>query len=52
VSSSDVSRSALPIPERTHVGLTTFDAKDPDTSYPPIEPLRDAERLRVGMAIQ
>ena len=27
-------------PDRTHVGLTTYDAKDPDTSYPPIEPLR------------
>jgi arylsulfatase A-like enzyme len=40
VSSSDVSRSALPIPERAHVGLTTFDAKDPATAYPPIEPLR------------
>ena len=24
----------------THVGLTTYDAKDPDTSFPPIEPLR------------
>ena len=23
-----------------HVGLTTYDAKDPDTSFPPIEPLR------------
>jgi arylsulfatase len=36
----DVSRSSLPIPHREHVGLTTYDAKDPDTSYPPIEPLR------------
>lgn len=34
------SRSVLPIPERQHVGLTTYDAKDPDMSYPPIEPLR------------
>ena len=33
-------RSVLPIPERRHTGLTTFDAKDPDTSYPPISPLR------------
>ena len=23
-----------------HVGLTTYDAKDPDTKFPPIEPLR------------
>ena len=33
------SRDVLPIPDRQHVGLTTYDAKDPDTSYPPIEPL-------------
>ena len=36
----DVQRSVLPIPERAHVGLVTYDAKDPDTSFPPIEPLR------------
>jgi arylsulfatase A-like enzyme len=40
VSPSDASRSALPIPERARVGLTTFDAKDPATAYPPIVPLR------------
>ena len=40
---SDVSRNNLPIPHREHVGLTTYDAKDPDTSYPPIEPLRPPE---------
>jgi arylsulfatase A-like enzyme len=34
------SRHSLPIPDRPHVGLTTYDAKDPDTSFPPIEPLR------------
>jgi arylsulfatase len=34
------SRSVLPIPDRQHVGLTTYDAKDPDTFYPPIEPIR------------
>jgi arylsulfatase A-like enzyme len=33
-------RSTLPIPDRQHVGLTTYDAKDPDTSFPPIETLR------------
>ena len=37
---SDVSRSNLPIPHRQHVGLTTYDAKDPDTWYRAIEPLR------------
>jgi arylsulfatase A-like enzyme len=36
----DVARTVLPIPARPHVGLTTYDAKDPATSYPPIEPLR------------
>ena len=40
---SDLSRSNLPIPHREHIGLTTYDAKDPDTSYPPIEPLRPPE---------
>jgi len=35
-----VARSVLPIPEQQHVGLTTYDAKDPDTAFPPIEPLR------------
>ncbi len=32
-------RSVLPIPDRPQIGLTTYDAKDPDTKYPPIEPL-------------
>ena len=32
-------RTMLPIPDRPAPGLTTYDAKDPDTSYPPIEPL-------------
>ncbi|MER7607912.1 arylsulfatase [Nocardioides sp. NPDC127503] len=29
----------LPIPDRPASGHTTYDAKDPDTKYPPIEPL-------------
>jgi arylsulfatase len=32
-------RTMLPIPDRPAPGLTTYDAKDPETSYPPIEPL-------------
>jgi arylsulfatase A-like enzyme len=32
-------RTMLPIPDRPAPGLTTYDAKDPDTSFPPIEPL-------------
>jgi arylsulfatase A-like enzyme len=35
-----IQREILPIPDIPHVGLTTYDAKDPDTKYPPIEPLR------------
>lgn len=33
----------LPIPDRPTPGLTTYDAKDPDTAYPPIEPLLPPE---------
>jgi arylsulfatase A-like enzyme len=33
-------REILPIPDRVRPGLTTFDAKDPATSFPPIKPLR------------
>ena len=33
-------RQVLPIPDRKPVGLTTYDAKDPDTKFPPIELLR------------
>jgi arylsulfatase len=32
-------RSVLPIPDRPAPGLTTYDAKDPATTFPPIEPL-------------
>jgi arylsulfatase len=39
----DVARTNLPIPHRTHVGLTTYDAKDPDTVFEPIEPVRPPE---------
>ena len=33
-------RTNLPIPNRPHVGLTTYDAKDPDTVFPPIASVR------------
>ena len=36
----DPSRSVLPIPDRIAPRLTTYDARDPDTSFPPIVPLR------------
>jgi arylsulfatase len=35
-----VQRTVLPIPDRPHTGLTTYDAKDANTKFPPIEPLR------------
>ena len=35
-----IQRSILPIPDQAHVGLTTYDAKDPETQFPPIEQLR------------
>jgi len=38
--SDSIQRQVLPIPDRKPVGLTTYDAKDPDTKFPPITPLR------------
>ena len=41
MSSQDkLQRSILPIPDLKYVGLTTYDAKDPETKFPPIEQLR------------
>ena len=39
----NVQRDVLPIPDRPHEGPITYDAKDPDTSFPPIELLRPPE---------
>ena len=36
-------RDVLPVPDSTPVGVTTYDAKDPATSFPPIEQLRPPE---------
>ena len=36
----DLGREILPVPDRPNVGLVTYDAKDPDTSFADIEPLR------------
>jgi arylsulfatase A-like enzyme len=43
MSDSKVDRTILPIPDRQHVGLTTYDAKDPNSKFPPIESLRPAK---------
>ena len=39
-------RSHLPIPTPERTGLVTYDAKDPDTHFPPIEQLRPPEGAR------
>ncbi len=36
----NLQRNVLPIPDRPRTGLVTYDAKDPDTKFPPIEQLR------------
>jgi arylsulfatase A-like enzyme len=36
-------RAILPIPDQPHTGLTTYDAKDPNTKYQPIEPVQPPE---------
>jgi arylsulfatase A-like enzyme len=36
----EAKRDVLPIPDRPYEGPITYDAKDPDTSFPPIEQLR------------
>ena len=38
--SDELSRSVLPIPDRPYEGKLPLDAKDPDTTFPPIRPLR------------
>ena len=36
-------RDILPIPDQPHTELITFDAKDPETKFPPIEQVRPPE---------
>src|ERR1700686_3615691 len=46
------SRAVLPISSQPHTALTTYDAKDPNTKFPPIEPLRppkDAPNVLIGL---
>ncbi len=33
-------RSVLPVPDQPYTGPVTYDAKDPDSAFPPIRPLR------------
>jgi hypothetical protein len=46
-SQQEQSRTVLPIPDRPYAGLITYDAKDPATSFPPIEPLRPPGQARM-----
>jgi len=39
-SNDAIQRQVLPIPDRRPVTLTTYDARDPDTKFPPITELR------------
>ncbi len=39
-SQNDLPRNVLPIPDRPLTGPITYDAKDPETKFPPIEQLR------------
>jgi arylsulfatase len=39
-STDGLRRDVLPIPDPQWVGLTTYDAKDPETTFPPIAPVR------------
>jgi arylsulfatase A-like enzyme len=39
-SQDNVQRTVLPIPDQPRTGLVTYDAKDPDTKFPPITQLR------------
>jgi arylsulfatase A-like enzyme len=36
-------REILPIPDQAYAGFIAYDAKDPDSKFPPIEPLRPPE---------
>jgi arylsulfatase len=40
VTRDDLPRHILPMPDAKHVGITTYDARDPATRYPPITRLR------------
>jgi arylsulfatase A-like enzyme len=41
--SKAIQREVLPIPDQAYAGFVAFDAKDPDSKFPPIAPLRPPE---------
>ena len=40
MSDTEIARNVLPIPDPASSGLITYDAKDPDTRFPPIRDIR------------
>jgi arylsulfatase A-like enzyme len=42
--SKRIQREILPIPDQAYAGFIAYDAKDPDSKFPPIEPLTPPER--------
>lgn len=39
----ELQRGSLPIPDRPHTGIVTYDARDPATAFPAIAPIRPPE---------
>ena len=54
---NDIKREVLPIPDQQYQGLITFDAKDPSSKFPDIEPVRppagapNVLRIDVGIPV-
>jgi hypothetical protein len=44
-------RGVLPIPDCKPVGLTTYDAKDPDLKFPPLVSKQRSSKLLEPMAL-
>ena len=44
--SKSVQRDVLPIPDQPYAGFVAYDAKDPDSKFPPIEAVASADRAR------
>ena len=49
--SDQIARENLPIPDRPFGGTLPFDAKDPEATFPPIEPLRPPAGARNVLVI-
>jgi hypothetical protein len=50
-SRDNVPRTVLTTPHQPYVGLTTYDAKDPDTEHPIIQDLRPPQGARNVLVI-